>query len=370
MSTKSIIILGGYGGTGKVICRRLLEETDAAIIIAGRNTDSADEFCSILKREFSEKNISTVFADASNYQSLVTAFKNITLVIDATTATAHVSNVARAAIETGTDYLDFHFEQKTVSELETMKQKIEDSGRCFITQAGFHPGLPSTFVRYSAPQFDEFKKAIVGMAMNTEIEKPESIYELVDVLGDYKVDIFKKGKWKQAGYTDFEKINFGVRFGTKICYPIQMEEMYVLPKMFPLEETGVYVAGFNWFVDYLVFPLTFFLAAIKKGLGRHLIAKLIIYGLNNFSNDNRGVSFVLEAEGTKDNKPVKFRVVAEHDDAYEFTAIPIVACIHQYLNGNIAKPGLWLMGHIVDPNRLFTDMEKMGIEINTQNEEE
>lgn len=368
MITKTILILGGYGGTGKLICRRLLEETDVEIIIAGRNIDEAEKLCSNFRKEFSEKNISSVYADASNYQSLVSAFKNITLVIDATTATRFVQNVANAAIETGADYLDFHFEQNVVSDLKTIKQKNINSGRCFITQAGFHPGLPSAFVRYAAQYFDKLNRAIIGMAMNTEIEKPESIYELVDVLADYKVDIFEKGKWKRAGYADFEKIDFGVRFGTKVCYPIQMEEMYALPKMFPLEETGVYVAGFNWFVDYLVFPLTFFLAAIKKGLGRHLIARLIIYGLNNFSNDNRGVSFVLEAEGTKDNKPMKLRVVAEHDDAYEFTAIPIVACINQYLDGSITKPGLWLMGHIVEPNRLFIDMKKMGIKIKTQNE--
>jgi len=348
MDMKTILILGGYGGTGRVLCRRLLKVTDAAIIIAGRNIEEANGLCSDLNSEFPARTISAVFADAADYDSLVAAFKNMTLVIDATTATRCVQNVAKAALEAGADYLDFHFEQKIVSEIETMAQKIKDSGRCFVTQAGFHPGLPSAFVRYAAPQFEEFKKAIIGMAMSSKIEKPESIYELVDVLADYKVDIFKNGKWKQADYReDFKKLNFGARFGTRTCYPIQMEEMRALPKMFSLEETGVYAAGFNWFIDYLVFPLAFILFAIKKGLGRHLIAKLLIYGFNNFSGNGRGVSFILEAEGTKGGKPVKFRILAEHDDAYEFTAIPIAACIRQYLDGSIAKPGLWLMGHIV-----------------------
>lgn len=55
------------------------------------------------------------------------------------------------------------------------------------------------------------------------------------------------------------------------------------------------------------------------------------------------------------------RVIARHDNAYEFTAIPIVAYIRQYLDGSIAKPGLWMMGHIVDPTRLIQDMGRMGI---------
>jgi hypothetical protein len=366
MKVKTILILGGCGGTGRVICRWLLKTSDTEIVIAGRDTKEIEEFCEKLKKEFPAKVISAVFADASDYRSLLEAFKNITLVIDATTAVRYVQNIAGAALETGSDYLDFHFEQKVVSDLEVLKKQIENSGHYFITQAGFHPGLPATFVRYAAPQFDEMKKAIIGMAMNTRIEKPESIYELVDVLADYNIDIFKNKKWRKANFGDFKRIDFGKRFGFRTCYPLQMEEMRALPKMFPLEETGVYVAGFNWFIDYFVLPFALILPMIKKGLGRHTIAKLLIFGFNNFSKNNRGVAFVLEAEGRKGGKPTKFRILAEHDDAYEFTAIPVVACIHQYLNRNINKPGLWMMGHIVDPDYLMKDMEKMGIRIKTQ----
>ncbi len=203
--------------------------------------------------------------------------------------------------------------------------------------------------------------------MNEKIEKPESVYELVDTVGNYfQTKIFKNGKWKKVSSKDFYKIDFGKRFGTRACYPLQLEEMFALPKMFSLEETGVYVAGFNWFIDYLVLPFAFILYTIKKGLGRNLLSKLFVYGFNHFSKDDRGVSFVLEAEGIKNNKSVKFRILAEHDDGYEFTAIPIIACIQQYLDGSFNKPGLWLMGHIVEPNRLIKDLIKMGIQIKTQ----
>ena len=37
--------------------------------------------------------------------------------------------------------------------------------------------------------------------------------------------------------------------------------------------------------------------------------------------------------------------------------------IGEYLDGSIAKPGLWMMGHVVDPVRLMNDMERMGIKI-------
>jgi saccharopine dehydrogenase (NAD+, L-lysine-forming) len=40
-----------------------------------------------------------------------------------------------------------------------------------------------------------------------------------------------------------------------------------------------------------------------------------------------------------------------------------VACLLQYLEGSIARPGLWLMGQAVDPVRLVEDMERMGVEV-------
>jgi saccharopine dehydrogenase (NAD+, L-lysine-forming) len=52
-----------------------------------------------------------------------------------------------------------------------------------------------------------------------------------------------------------------------------------------------------------------------------------------------------------------------HPDGYQFTAIPVAACIMQYLDGSARQPGLRMMGHAVDPARLLHDMVRMGIEI-------
>jgi saccharopine dehydrogenase (NAD+, L-lysine-forming) len=366
MATKTILILGGYGETGKVLCSYLLKQTNAQLVIAGRRLSKAERLCAELRNSYPKRKVSAVFADASNRQALVKAFKGIDLIVDATSAVDLVSNVAKAALEAGVDYLDYHFDQNVFFELEKLKSKIDKSGHLFITQAGFHPGLPSAFVRLGATYFDTLNKAIVGMAMSSKIEKPESIYELVDVIADYQVDIFKEGRWQLTGYRDFKKINFGQRFGTRTCYPIQLVEMRDLPAMFPLTESGVYVAGFNWFADYIVFPLAFVLFKIKRNLGRHFIAQLLTFALNYFSRNLSGVSFVLEEEGMKNGQPTRLRITAESSDAYAFTAIPVVACIQQYLDGNLPNTGLWMMGHIVDPKRLITDMREMGVIINIQ----
>jgi len=132
-----------------------------------------------------------------------------------------------------------------------------------------------------------------------------------------------------------------------------------------LKETGVYISGFNWFVDYLVFPMIILTQKIKKGLAVGLLLKLFIWGVNTFSSSYQGVVFLNEAKGIKNRKKTSVRIVAEHDDAYLFTAISIVACLKQYLN-NALPPGLWMMGHVVNEKQFMGDLKKMGVKVTVQ----
>jgi saccharopine dehydrogenase (NAD+, L-lysine-forming) len=71
----------------------------------------------------------------------------------------------------------------------------------------------------------------------------------------------------------------------------------------------------------------------------------------------------LECSGEKEDTPadIKFRIF--HEDAYLLTAAPVAACLRQYLDGAARKPGLWLMAHLVEPTRLFSDLKTMSINI-------
>jgi len=147
---------------------------------------------------------------------------------------------------------------------------------------------------------------------------------------------------------------------------MDMVEIRALPAMLGLQETGIYVAGFNWFVDYLLFPLIMVSQKMRQGAFRHLWAQLFVWGIRTFSAATQGVVFLLEAQGRHGGKLWKVRIVAEHDSAYDFTVIPVIACLRQYFDSSIRKPGLWMMGHIADPARLLADMERLGVRIQTR----
>ena len=185
------------------------------------------------------------------------------------------------------------------------------------------------------------------MAMNARFERAEQAAEIIPLLSEFRAEIFMAGSWRKATYRDVINLDMGTRFGNMKLFPISMEEMKRTQEMFNLRETGAYVSGFNWFVDYLVMPIILLTQKLKKGLATGFLLKLFTWGVNTFSSPYQGVVFLNEAEGMKDGEKIKVRIIAEHDDAYLFTAIPVVACLKQYLDGALPA-GLWMMGHVVD----------------------
>ncbi len=364
MQSKTILILGGYGGVGRSLSRLLLKETQVDIIISGRRKEKAEEYATQLNKEFPGNRVASRYADASNQESLIKAFQDVQLVIVLTTTPNFIKQIGQAALVSGCDYLDILVSESTFHDMDELAS-IQRQKRIFITQAGFHPGLPSVFVRYGAQYFDRYDRAIIAMAMNARFERAEQAAEIIPLVSEFKAEIFKAGSWRKATYRDVINVEMGNRFGNMKLFPIRMEEIKLTQKMFNLRETGVYVSGFNWFVDYFVMPFIMLTQKIKKGLATGLLLKLFTWGVNTFSSPYQGVVFLNEAEGMKDGKKIKVRIVAEHDDAYFFTAIPVVACLKQYLEGTLPT-GLWMMGHVVDEKRLFSDMEKMGVKISIE----
>ena len=142
-----ILILGGTGYTGRLLARHLLKHSEAAVTIATRHQDKAQALADELNEQYSGLRTTAVYADAADAASLRIAFRDQTLVVVAAPTTAYAETVIRTALETGVDYLDVQLGARKFALLQSLAGEITRAGRCFITEAGFHPGLPAALVR-------------------------------------------------------------------------------------------------------------------------------------------------------------------------------------------------------------------------------
>ena len=373
MEHKTFLILGGYGNTGRPLANLLLQESDVHILLAGRNLQKAKALADELNRAFEGNRVGGVRADASDTDSLKQAFSGVDLVVVASSTTKFTRQIATAALESRIDYLDIQYSTQKIALLKSMTESIQQAGCCFITDAGFHPGLPAFMVRYIAQFYDQLISARVGSVIKEDWKSLEvedsTVYELVELINDFEMSAFKSGKWKKVSLisiSDYISMNFGEDFGKQYCAPMMLEEMRLLPAIFPtLQETGFYVGSFNWFVDWVVMPFAMIAMKLWPQAALRPMARWMHWGLNTFSKPPYGTLLKVEAMGEKDGRTNTMNVIISHPDGYLFTAIPVAACLLQYLDRSIARPGLWMQALVVEPTRFMRDMQRMGINVIT-----
>ncbi|MCX6025966.1 MAG: saccharopine dehydrogenase NADP-binding domain-containing protein, partial [Chloroflexi bacterium] len=287
MADPTLIILGGYGNTGRALARLMLEHSQVRLVLAGRNEARALAEAAALNERFAGHRARGIAADAGDRKSLLRAFEGASLVVAASSTSPVVTTVAEAALEAGIDYLDPQFSRAKVAALQKMAPRIQAAGRCFITDAGFHPGLPAALVRYAAAHFDRLQIANVGSVIQIDWRtldvSPATIDELVAEFRDYQSLHYKDGRWRPMGWVESFRpvwMTFGQGFGRRYTMPMFLEELRPLPKLIPgLEETGFFVGGFNGFVDWVLMPLGMAWMAVSPKAGARAFGRLLLWGL-------------------------------------------------------------------------------------------
>ena len=370
MKNKTILVLGGYGSTGRPLCTFLLQETDVNVHIAGRNLTKGEALAVELNERFGEARVTAVTVDAASQSSLEASFAGVNMVVVASSTVQYTENIARACLMVGADYLDVNFSDKKTAVLHQLAPEIEKAGLCFITDGGFHPGVPAALVRYAALRFDQLQSANVSSVIKIDWRRYDITVDTAEEMASEFMGMdssyYRNGRWHKAlvaGMGGMLSLDYGEPFGKQYAVPMGLDEMRNLPELVPdLQETGFFVGGFNWFTDWFVMPIV--AAGVKINPGwKRLLGRLLLWSLRKFSRPPYGTVLRMEARGIKHGNQYALDLQMTHECGYVFTAIPAVACLLQMLDDSVYQPGLHWQGLVVEPERFLSDMVRMGIDI-------
>ncbi len=358
----TVMVLGGTGLTGRLIAEQAAETLGLNIVLAGRNGAALEDMAASLRQKLPERSFDTSVVDITNEKALTTALAGIDLLVVSAPVADLMDSIAEAALASGTDMIDILVRPLAAEKILAFDARARAAGRTFITQAGFHPGVLGPIMRMAGAGFSRLDEVHVGMAMQASLRDVNSASEIVSEVAEptYLLDA---GEWRQASYKDMHTFAFAPPFGKRACYPLNMREVATVGRELGLKKAGAYSSGFNWFIDYLVFPLLFAANGLGGARLANRVAPLFYYGNKWFSPKEQIIEIRAEATGEIDGKPTTRAYSLSSREPYAVTARCVIAALEQMIDGPLSQPGVLLMGERIDHQRLFAELEGSGAKV-------
>jgi NAD(P)-dependent dehydrogenase (short-subunit alcohol dehydrogenase family) len=357
LAYEKVLILGGYGRAGRAVASALLGETDAAVVLAGRDGARAQAEAARLAGTHGAGRAAGAYADAAQPDSLKAAAADADLVVVCAPLREGLSGVAAAALAAGADLIDLNFSAAAWEALCGHGPAVKRAKLCFLGQAGLVPGVPALLVRHAAARLGRGARVAVAELMRL----PEvAAASMTGVLRDLRLrgHVFRGGAWRPDGGA--RKFDFGPHFRLEKCRPFDSLEMAALPGLLKLEELGQYAAGLGSAFANAILTTWLLLGLNRTEGGARLGGRLLSAALRGAARPPYAMTLKLEAGGRK-GEALQWYV--GHEDGYAATACAVAAAVAQLADGSARRPGVHMMGHILDPGRFFDDIVALGLDL-------
>ena len=353
-------ILGATGQAGKIIAAKLLSQKAGIPVLFGRYPEKLETLSDSLRHLASEK-LETAVVDIRDPNALEKAFRKLDFMVIALSSPENLPAIISAALATGTHCIDILLGSKEKREvLESYHELFKKSGICYITDCGYHPGIPGAMARWA----DELCPGLhdvdifgsFGLNWKAKCFATETIADFTRELKTMDMSILENSQWKTC--LKNRRFDFNDGRGIRNCIAMGMDEIRIIRQYIPtLNHAGFFIAGFGKVVDWVVLPSCFAALALFPN-AKQQIGKFFLWSLGTFCNGDEWAEMRLIGRG----KGGTITIAVSYDDPYELTAIPVVACIRQFAM-QPARPGLWRQALYVDPSFFWRNLQNMGVQV-------
>ncbi|MBM7624102.1 saccharopine dehydrogenase NADP-binding domain-containing protein [Sporohalobacter salinus] len=293
-----ILVVGGYGKVGRVICRDLGKKFPGKVIAGGRNYKKAKKFA-----KTTNGNVSPLELDVNVNPKKNNILEGVSIVI----MCIDQKNIQfiKCCLRKGVNYIDITASYNFLSEVELLHNTAKSSGVTAILSVGLSPGLTNLLVQYSKNHFDVLEKVDISVILGLGEEHGKAAVEwMIDNINT-TFQANKNGTEREIkSFTDGKKVDFFKTESNRTAYRFNFPEQHVLPKTLNVKEVSHRICFDSKFITRI-------LAFLKKlGILNFLELKklrnAVVKFLNNIHLGSDKFIVKVKAFGKKEGKTTDF----------------------------------------------------------------
>ncbi|WP_114952457.1 SDR family oxidoreductase [Sphingosinicella terrae] len=335
-----ILVIGGYGGFGGRLCRRL-SDAGYDLLVGGRDERKARSFCAALPRAV------PVAIDREGEIASILQEHRPDLVIDAAGPfQASGYDVPLACIAARIPYLDLADATGFVAGIAALDEAARRSGVALVSGASSLPALSTAVAERLAEGLDAVRRVDIALSAANRAMGGASVLRAALSYAGRPVRLRRGGRWTYGfGWQDLRRIDFELPEGRalrgRLVALADVPDLVLLPDRLPGQPTVVFRAGTE--LRFHMLALSAAAAVVRCGWLRSLLpaARPIVwaYGITRALGGVRSAMRVALA-GRIGNAAVEriWTLVAERGQGLELPTLAATLLAEKMLAGRIA-PG-------------------------------
>jgi hypothetical protein len=330
----TVVVYGGAGFFGSLLVRDLLANSQARIIVAGRNPDT-NLFAGHGGRvAFYQSNL-------SDYDSVCSTIAGAQVAIDASGPfQGHTLNLLRACIAQRVHYIDLADDRDFVQRAYALENEIEAAGIAALIGSSVVPGIASLLLEHARERLGPLKKARIFITPGTKNPRGSGSFEcLLATVGEPFNVPAEDGAKTVYGWSGRERVEFPLPLGERYAYyAVDIADYFVQPRLFGLDAVDFKIAseldGLNRMLGALRWTKQkLHLRSLHWTLP---IARVIIAAAAAFGTSHGG--FMVEAQ-SREGKKMSVAVLAAEQGERIPSLLPAIAA-ERLLSGSLSKRGI------------------------------